>query len=143
MLTQRQLYGREAQETEAAAPGGATGAEVPGGGVLDEEAQMQIVPPPKPHHEAALRKAAKELAHLLTHKPANPYCEICIQAKMIESPHRKGSFHTEAKHFGEYCTGDYIVGDKDGLNRWVGGFRDALTLRDHGTTVKMCYPIKT
>ena len=41
--------------------------------VLDSDAQMQIVPPPKPHKEALLRKAAKELPHLLIHKPANPY----------------------------------------------------------------------
>ena len=41
-------------------------------GPLDDEAQIQIVPPPKPHKDAALRKVAKELAHLLTHKPANP-----------------------------------------------------------------------
>ena len=59
--------------------------------VLDDDAQMQIVPPPKPHKEALMRKAAKSLPHLLIHKPHNPYCEICNQAKLRESPHRAGT----------------------------------------------------
>ena len=51
---------------------------------LSIEQQMQIVPPPRPHKEALLRKAAKEAPHLLIHKPFNPYCEVCNQAKLRE-----------------------------------------------------------
>ena len=53
--------------------------------VLDEEAQYRVVPPPKPHVEAKLRKEAKQVPHILLHKPFNKYCEICNQAKLNAS----------------------------------------------------------
>ena len=107
--------------------------------VLDEEKQYEIVPPPKPHLEAKLRKAAKEAPHILIHKPFNPYCEICNQAKLREAPHRKGTTRCDAKEFGEYTTGDFLTAKGETM-RGVGGFKDALNLRDLGTGVKMCYP---
>ena len=54
---------------------------------LDEAAQYQIVPAPRPNKEAKLRKDATELPHLLLHRLFNPYCEICLQAKLREDPH--------------------------------------------------------
>jgi len=112
---------------------------------LDETAQYTIVPTPRPNKEAKLRKEAKELPHLLIHKPFNPYCEVCLQAKLREDPHRgkKGVVPTtadSAKDFGDYVTGDFVVQAE--INRGVGGFVDALNLRDLGTGVKMCYPTK-
>ena len=78
LLSPCQLYGRGAltsNDSHVAMPGGQGDNEEQA--PLDEEAQLQIVPPPKPHKDAVLRKAAKELPHLLIHKPHNPYCEVC------------------------------------------------------------------
>ncbi len=120
---------------------------------LSESEQMQIIPPPKPHQHVLLRKAAKELPHLLIHKPHNLYCSICMQAKARERPHRKGAASQSkdvqaATSFGDSCTGDFIIeqrGEKDAetgekMMRGVGGFKDALNLRDIGTGVKMWQP---
>ena len=104
---------------------------------------MQIVPPPNPHKEALLRKQAKELPHLLIHKPANPYCEICNRAKVRERPSKHGATDHGAEKFGDYVTADFIIDGKGNeLVRGVGDYKDALTLRDLGTGVKMCYPHK-
>ena len=100
---------------------------------------MQIVPPPKPHHEARERRLAKTVPHILTHKPFNPYCDICNQAKAREPPHKPGGAAKvigEAKSFGDYATGDFLASKKE-VMRGVGGFHDALNLRDMGAGVKM------
>eukprot|EP00974_Lingulodinium_polyedra_P100888 9774384-Lingulodinium_polyedra.AAC.1 len=44
-----------------------------------------------------LRAEATNLAHLLVHKPKNPYCPSCSRAMMSATPRRHGSFHNEAK----------------------------------------------
>merc|ERR1712115_151722 len=85
--------------------------------VLDEEAQYRVVPPPKPHVEAKLRKEAKQVPHILIHKPFNRFCEICNQAKLREAPHRRSdgkSPHAEAKEFGDFTTGDFILTGREG-----------------------------
>ena len=112
---------------------------------MSEEARLQIVPPPKPHKEALLRKAATEVPHILFHRPFNPYCRICNEAKLREAPHRKGVSEPEhqATKFGDLATGDFVDGGKDDDLRGVGGFRYALNLRDIGKKVKMCYPQKS
>ena len=102
--------------------------------------RCKSVPPPKPHTEALLRKAAKELPRLLIHKPFNPYCEVCNQAKLCESPHRKGIYVKAAEKFGDATAGGFIDSERDPDLREVGGFKDALNLRDLETGVKTRYP---
>ena len=114
-------------------------------GTYSFEAQMQIVPPPKPHAYERLKRLAKTVPHILIHKPFNPFCEVCQQAKMRERPHKKGAFtnsgsaEANAKEFGDCVTGDFLA-SKGEVMRAVGGYHDALNLRDIGTGVKMCYP---
>ena len=45
----------------------------------------------------------------------------------------------EAKEFGDYVTGDFLA-SKGEVMRGVGGYHDALNLRDLGVGAKMCYP---
>ena len=64
---------------------------------------------------------------------------------MREKPHKKGavansnSAESNAKEFGDCCTGDFLA-SKGEVMRGVGGYHDALNLRDIGMGVKMCYP---
>ena len=85
---------------------------------------MEIVPPPRPHKEARLRCLAKTGAHILRHKPFNPYCDICRGAKLREAPHRKGAADEtleEAKEFGDYTAGDFLA-SKGEVMRGIGGY---------------------
>ena len=103
---------------------------------------MHIVSPPRQTSETRLRRLAKTVPHILTHKPFNPYCDICKQAKLREPPHKKGGAELvieNAKEFGDYSTGD-VLASKEETMRGVGGYHDALNLRDMGSGVKMCYP---
>ena len=89
-----------------------------------EEKQMQIVPPPKPHVNAKMRRLAKTVPHILIHKPMNPFCEICKQAKLREPPHRKGGAAKViegAKEFGDQTTGDFLAskGESHERNRRI------------------------
>ena len=47
----------------------------------------------------------------------------------------------EATKFGDSATGDFLA-SKGEVMRGVGGYHDALNLRDNGSGVKMCYPTK-
>ena len=47
-----------------------------------------------------LVREATEMAHLLTHKPANPHCEACARGKMRERPHRAGAFKRPLRGWG-------------------------------------------
>ena len=79
---------------------------------MSYESQMEIVPPPRPHKEARLRRLAQTVPHILTHKPFNPYCDICRGAKLREGCHRKGAANEvleEAKEFGDHTTGNFLA----------------------------------
>ena len=99
--------------------------------------RVYITSPPLMQREARLRKAAKEVPHILHHKPFNPHCEICIQCNLRELPHRRGDGESKASVFGELVTLDYLV--KDPAGRGVGGYINALNFRDLGTGSKLCF----
>ena len=66
---------------------------------------------------------------------------------MRDKPHKKGAFESSdsaeanAKEFGDAVTGDFLVGRNENMCG-IGGFINALNLRDIGKGVKMCYPTK-
>ena len=77
-----------------------------------------------------MRKQAKELSHLLIHKPRRPYCEHCVRAQLRESPHRRSAGVTKVvTNFGDIVTGAFLTSQDDSM-RGAGGWRHALDLRD-------------
>ena len=61
-----------------------------------------------------LKLEAGQLAHLLTHKPANPHCESCMRGKLRHVPHRAGAFKRPVESWGDLITCDHMVqGDSD------------------------------
>ena len=55
-----------------------------------------------------LKKEAKTLDHLMTHRYSNPYCDSCIRAKMRHFKTRKGAFKRKLSKFGDLITFDFV-----------------------------------
>ena len=83
-----------------------------------------------------LKKDANSIAHLLTHRYRNPFCESCVKAKMRHFRSRTGAFKREVKTFGDLVTFDFVTASGD---HEVEG-RYALIIRDIYTGVIMAYP---
>ena len=68
-----------------------------------------------PRHAAVLaprrdlKLEAGEMAHLLTHKPANVHCVSCMRGKLRQVPHRAGAFSRPVTKWGEVITVDHMV----------------------------------
>ena len=56
-----------------------------------------------------LKKDANSIAHLLTHRYRNPFCESCVKAKMRHFRSRTGAFKREVKTFGDLVTFNFGV----------------------------------
>ena len=48
-----------------------------------------------------LKRDADSMAHLLTYRYRNPFCESCVKAKMRHFRSRTGAFKREVKTFGD------------------------------------------
>ena len=83
-----------------------------------------------------LKKDANSIAHLLTHRYRNPFCESCVKAKMRHFRSRTGAFKREVKTFGDLVTFDFVTASGD---HEVEG-RYALIIRDMYTGIIMAYP---
>eukprot|EP00972_Heterocapsa_arctica_P024341 3591646-Heterocapsa_arctica.AAC.1 len=72
-----------------------------------------------------MKALALSREHLLTHKPANPYCDACNRGEMRDANKFHGAFQASRNptHFMELVTSDHIIsksmegltGDKDAL----------------------------
>ena len=58
-----------------------------------------------------LKKDANSIAHLLTHRYRNPFCESCVKAKMRHFRSRTGAFKRE--EFGDLVTFDFVTASAD------------------------------
>ena len=58
---------------------------------------------------------ATSLEHLLTHKPANDFCENCLRGKMRNLRKLRGAFKRELRAWGALITLDFMIsrGEKD------------------------------
>ena len=83
-----------------------------------------------------LKKDADSIAHLLTHRYRNPFCESCVKAKLRHFRSRTGAFKREVKTFGDLVKFDFVTASGD---HEVEG-RCALIVRDIYTGFIMAYP---
>ena len=83
-----------------------------------------------------LKRDADSIAHLLTHRYRNPFCESCVKAKMRHFRSRTGAFKREVKTLGDLVTFDSVTASGD---HEVEG-RYALIIRDIHTGFIMAYP---
>ena len=60
-----------------------------------------------------LKRDANSVAHLLTHRYRNPFCESCVKAKMRHFRSRTGAFKREVKTFGDLVTFDFVTASGD------------------------------
>ena len=94
---------------------------------------------PAPRRDRKMEAA--ELAHLLTHKPANPHCEACMRGKLRQVPHRRGAFERPLKQWGDIITMDHMVQRDDEQSNGLNGKRDMITVKDLFSGLVMCYPV--
>ena len=100
----------EVAEEDSAEPGApgedSESREVPFEGPEDEEARVH-----GNKTEEELRAEAKSKQHVYTHRPKNPYCDVCNRSKMLKHYARKtgGSRHVVAEGFGDHIVADFVL----------------------------------
>ena len=89
-----------------------------------------------------LRQEAKSLRHLLTHKPANKYCDACILGKMTGTKKFCGSYERSRQPTSwlELVTADYLVA-QNGSMEGITGDCDAVIIKDLFSKVKTLFPV--
>ena len=94
--------------------------------------------------EADLRAEAKSVEHLFSHRPKNPFCEVCQRAKMLAPQARKkgGSSTIVSKAFGDHITVDHII-TRDLRDHGFQDERVALVVKDVFTKFRYVYPSPT
>ena len=89
----------------------------------------------------ALKAEAKTVAHLLTHRYRNPYCQSCVRAKMKHFRTRRGAFKRVLKKWGDLITFDFA--DLEWTNYMgVPDERELLVMRDRFTGVIQAFPLQ-
>ena len=88
-----------------------------------------------------LKAEAKTIAHLLTHRYRNPYCQSCVRAKMKHFRTHRGAFKRELKKWGDLITFDFA--DLEWTNYMgIPDDRELLVIRDRFTGVIQAFPLK-
>ena len=55
-----------------------------------------------------LKEEAVSMAHLISHRFKNPYCQACVHGKMSHLYTKKGAFQRELKEWGDVVTLDFV-----------------------------------
>ena len=85
---------------------------------------------------------AKSSTHLCTHLPKNPYCTLCMRAKVNQKQNHKQKHTIDAKKFGDPVTGDHLISNglqSNGIDGEAAGF----LFRDRAIRFKQLYPAAT
>ena len=90
--------------------------------------------------EKQLREEAKSKLHQFTHRPKNPYCDVCNQAKMLAPYGRKvgGSKHVIARGFGDHIVADHVI--PKNVEKGIEGQTSMLIIKDVYTQFRYVYP---
>ena len=96
---------------------------------------------PRMAKPGALKAEAKTMAHLLTHRYRNPYCQSCVRAKMKHFRTHRGAFKRVLKKWGDLITFDFA--DLEWTNYMgVPDERELLVIRDRFTGVIQAFPLR-
>ena len=80
---------------------------------------------------------------MMTHRPKNPMCEVCLRAKAFKSQaRRKGPAHRQAvTEFGDIICADHFIVHRE-ADKGVDGEKCALLMMDVGTRITDVAPVK-
>ena len=106
----------------------------------DSGSYPREVGPSFPNQVLSKREEARNIQHLLTHFPYNPFCDACVRGKMKHPQHRRGGFQREAKVWGEHITMDHMIQRAGDWTLGIGNKVDALTIYDVATKWIRCIP---
>ena len=120
----------EQDESEIAA------AEEDPGVVLVDENNGAPVKVPK----RKLKEEAVSMAHLISHRFKNPYCQACVRGKMRHLYTKKGAFQRELKEWGDVVTLDFVFPEDQMDDDFV---MKMLTVKDIYTNFIGAYPVDT
>ena len=120
----------EQDESEIAA------AEEDPGVVLVDENNGAPVKVPK----RKLKEEAVSMAHLISHRFKNPYCQACVRGKMRHLYTKKGAFQRELKEWGDVVTLDFVFPEDQMDDDFV---VKMLTVKDIYTNFIGAYPVDT
>ena len=118
------------------------------GGVADEEGEDDGMievdvheGEPRLAKPGALKAEAKTIAHLLTHRYKNPFCQSCIRAKMKHFKTYRGAFKRTLKKWGDLVTFDFADLER---NSYLNACDDKelLVIRDRFTGMIQSFPMK-
>ena len=87
-----------------------------------------------------LKREAKTLDHLMTHRYSNPYCNSCMRAKMRHFKTRKGAFKRKLSKFGDLITFDFVDMGKATEMGWR-EHKELLVIRDRYTGMVLGSPV--
>ena len=88
----------------------------------------------------SLKREAKTLDHLMTHRYSNPYCDSCIRAKMRHFKTRKNAFKRKLSKFGDLITFDFVDMGKALEIGWRER-KELLVIRDRFTGMVLGSPV--
>ena len=86
---------------------------------------------------------AISVRHMMTHRPKNPMCEVCLRAKAFKSQaRRKGPAHRQAvTELGDIICADHFIVHRE-ADKGVDGEKCALLMMDVGTRITDVAPVK-
>lgn len=88
----------------------------------------------------SLKREAKTLDHLMTHRYSNPYCDSCARAKMRHFKTRKNAFKRKLSKFGDLIAFDFVDMGKALEICWR-EHKELLVIRDRFTGMVLGSPI--
>ena len=80
------------------------------------------------------------MAHLISHRFKNPYCQACVRGKMRHLYTKKGAFQRELKEWGDVVTLDFVFPEDQMDDDFV---MKMLTVKDIFTNFIGAYPVDT
>ena len=87
-----------------------------------------------------LKEEAVSMAHLISHRFKNPYCQACVRGKMRHLYTKKGTFQRELKEWGDVVTLDFVFPEDQMDDDFV---MKMLTVKDIFTNFIGAYPVDT
>ena len=80
------------------------------------------------------------MAHLISHRFKNPYCQACVRGKMRHLYTKKGAFQRVLKEWGDVVTLDFVFPEDQMDDDFV---MKMLTVKDIYTNFIGAYPVDT